>query len=109
PAMVRKEIWSHVLAYNLIRKIMAQAASIHNKKPRELSFKRAIQISEAFRQIEILKNDKYYASLLKAIAQKKLNHKPGRQEPRRVKHRPKSYPLLVKPRAFYYQEFAKNA
>lgn len=33
PEMVRKEIWAHLLAYNLIRKIMAQAASRHSKNP----------------------------------------------------------------------------
>lgn len=110
PTMVRKEIWAHILAYNLIRKIMAQAASIYDKKPRELSFKFTIQIFVAFRQVEIFsENHKYYSTLLKAIAQKNLNNKPGRQEPRRVKRRPKSYPLLIKPRFFYHQEVMRNA
>jgi len=36
---VRKEIWTHILAYNLIRTIMAQAATSHHIEPRSISFK----------------------------------------------------------------------
>jgi IS4 transposase len=38
PELVRKEIWPHVLAYNLIRTIMAQTASQHKIAPRSISF-----------------------------------------------------------------------
>jgi hypothetical protein len=38
PKLVRKEIWTHVLAYNLIRTVMAQAAVIHDLVPRSISF-----------------------------------------------------------------------
>ncbi|OGT41673.1 MAG: hypothetical protein A3F13_03960 [Gammaproteobacteria bacterium RIFCSPHIGHO2_12_FULL_40_19] len=41
PEMVRKEIWAHILAYNLVRKMMAQAAVMYEKNPRQLSFKLA--------------------------------------------------------------------
>ena len=96
PEMVRKEIWAHFLAYNLIRKIMAQAAMIHNKKPRNLSFKLALQVLRAFRQAGILQDnqEQYYVELLKAIAYKTIGNRPGRWEPRRVKRRPKPYALL---------------
>lgn len=36
PDLVRKEIWTHILAYNLIRTIIAQAASKHDVKPRSI-------------------------------------------------------------------------
>ena len=42
-----------VLAYNLIRKIMAQAAVLHHRNPREMSFKLALQMLFAFRQAGI--------------------------------------------------------
>ena len=57
PEMVRKEIWAHLLAYNLIRKIMAQAASRHGKNPRGLSFKCAMQFINTFRRVGLLSED----------------------------------------------------
>ncbi len=51
PALVRKELWTHVLAYNLIRTVMAQAASRHGLEPRSISFKGALQTLEAFRPV----------------------------------------------------------
>ena len=49
PEMVRKEIWAHLLAYNLIRTVIAQAAAKHDKHPRQISFTRAMRTLEAFR------------------------------------------------------------
>jgi hypothetical protein len=108
PAMVHKEIWAHILAYNLIRKIMAQAALIHNKKPREISFKLALQMINAFRQAGILseKNKDNYLRLLKAICYKKIGNRPGRREPRRIKRRPKAFPRMQKSRHLYQKEIA---
>src|SRR5947199_8811949 len=48
PELVRKELWAHVLTYNLIRTIIAQAASQHGVEPRAISFKGAVQTLEAF-------------------------------------------------------------
>ena len=39
PDMVRKEIWTHVLAYNLLRTVMAVAASESDVGPRKISFR----------------------------------------------------------------------
>ena len=47
--MVRKEIWAHLLAYNLIRGVMAEAARRHGLPPRRLSFQGARQMIEGFR------------------------------------------------------------
>ena len=41
--MVRKELWAGLLAYNLIRHTMAQAALQHGVSPRQLSFTAALQ------------------------------------------------------------------
>ena len=51
PEMVRKEVWAHVLAYNLIRTVMAQAAAGHDAEPRSISFKGALQTLEAFQPV----------------------------------------------------------
>ncbi len=48
PEIVRKEIWTHVLAYNLIRETMMQAAILYHKTPQELSFKLALQLVRSF-------------------------------------------------------------
>ena len=44
PEMVRKEIWAHLLAYNLVRTIMAQAALIHGKSTKELTHLHRVSI-----------------------------------------------------------------
>jgi hypothetical protein len=49
PDMVRKEIWMHLLAYNLIRTVMAEAAERADRRPREVSFKGALQTLTAYR------------------------------------------------------------
>jgi len=54
PSMVRKEIWVHMLAYSIIRKIMAHAAWLHARPPTTLSFKLALQNIRAFLQAGLL-------------------------------------------------------
>src|SRR4029078_9989837 len=51
PELVRKEIWTHVLGYNLIRTVMAQAADRQGVAPRTISFKATLQVLEAFRPL----------------------------------------------------------
>ena len=51
PELVRKEVWAHVLAYNLIRTVMAQAAAKHDLPPRSISFTGAMQALTAFRPL----------------------------------------------------------
>ena len=105
PELVRKEIWTHVLAYNLIRTIMAQAASQIGIQPRSVSFKATIQILEAFQPViahqghwGIQHRQELYQQLLKAIATHRVADRPDRFEPRMTKRRPKNYDRLTKPR-----------
>jgi hypothetical protein len=100
PEMARKEIWVYLLAYNLIRLMMAQAALLARRLPRQLSFKHTVQIWVAWTRHAdgIDHNDKRYG-LLVLIAQQRVGDRPGRIEPRALKRRPKSYPLLTQPRA----------
>ena len=105
PELVRKEIWTHLLAYNLIRTIIAQAATKHGIDPRSISFKGAIQTLEAFQPVIAMQGQhdsafrtKLYRQLLDAIATHRVADRPDRFEPRRVKRRPKRYDRLMKPR-----------
>jgi hypothetical protein len=47
--------------------------------------------------------------MLGQIAQREVPKRPGRQEPRAVKRRPKPFPSLIKPRAEYREELLRNA
>jgi hypothetical protein len=98
PAMATKEIWAYLLAYNLIRLMMAQAAVLANCLPRELSFKHTLQIWVIWRQRGMETDHDELSALFVLIAQQRVGDRPGRIEPRAVKRRPKPYPLLTKPR-----------
>lgn len=105
PDLVRKEIWTHILAYNLIRTIIAQAASKHSIDPRSVSFKGAIQTLEAFQPVIAFQGEHdstfrmyLYQQLLDAIASHRVANRPDRFEPRCLKRRPKPYDRLMKPR-----------
>jgi hypothetical protein len=102
PEMVRKELWAYLLAYNLIRTVMAQAAVAHQMLPHEISFKGTLQTMSAFAErlmdINAQSANQLYESLLTAIATHVVGDRPNRIEPRARKRRPKSYPLLTKPR-----------
>jgi len=99
PAMAEKEIWVYLLAYNLIRMIMAHAAIHTQQLPRELSFKHSLQLWLAWgRQGTASIHDTDPSVLLVLIAQQKVGKRPGRVEPRALKRRPKPYPLLNQPR-----------
>jgi hypothetical protein len=105
PELARKEIWTHILAYNLIRTVMAQAADQHGIEPRTISFKGAIQTLEAFQPVIAMRGQhdsrlrtRLYQAILDAVASHRVADRPDRFEPRRVKRRPKRYDRLMKPR-----------
>lgn len=105
PELVRKEIWTHVLAYNLIRTIIAQAAAKHGMTPRSISFKGAVQTLAAFQPVIANQSEhdsthriRIYQQLLDAIAIHRVADRPDRFEPRLRKRRPKHYGFLRKPR-----------
>jgi len=99
PEMVRKEVWAHLLAYNLIRTVIAKAAEAHKRKPYEISFKGAMQTINSFRDYMLMDlTTKWYDELLKAVAYHEVGNRPGRYEPRARKRRPKQYKLLQIPR-----------
>jgi hypothetical protein len=114
PELVRKEIWTHILAYNLIRTIMAQAAAKHGVEPRTISFKGAIQTLEAFQPVIAIQGNStalrmnIYRQLLDAVATHRVADRPDRFEPRLRKRRPKHYAFLRKPRYEVKHEMEKR-
>lgn len=105
PELVRKEIWTHILAYNLIRTIMAQSAAKHDIQPRSISFKGSLQVLEAFQPVIAIQGQRHsalrlhlYHKLLDAIATHRVADRPDRFEPRFRKRRHKRYQILTKPR-----------
>jgi hypothetical protein len=105
PELVRKEVWAHALAYNLIRTVMAQAAAEQDVEPRSISFKAALQVLEAFRPLIAFQGHRgaahraaLYRQILRAIAAHRVADRPDRFEPRMAKRRPKRYDRLTRPR-----------
>jgi hypothetical protein len=104
PDVVSKEIYLHLLAYNLIRTLMWQAAAMHGRDLHRLSFAGTVDRLNALLPYLWLYQGtaearRLYALLLEWIAHDPLPHRPNRIEPRAVKRRPKEYALLNKPRA----------
>ena len=102
PEMVRKEIYAHLIAYNLIRGIIAQAAARDDVHPREISFKGALQTLDSFLPLLWTASRTHHQFLkdriLCSISCHPVRNRPDRYEPRAVKRRPKPYPLLMSPR-----------
>jgi hypothetical protein len=101
PGMVRKEIWMHLLAYNLLRTLLADAAQTVGVAPRELSFKGALQTLNAFAPVWSsgdVDQETLYATILKAISRHRVGNRPDRIEPRAVKRRPRKQTFLTEPR-----------
>ncbi len=102
PAMARKEAWMHLLAYNLIRGVMARAAHEAGLLPWALSFAGAVQTVVAFAPLAWTAREEEWAGiagrLRAAVAEHRVHDRPGRCEPRAQKRRPQTYPLLNEPR-----------
>jgi hypothetical protein len=101
PEMVRKEVAMHLLAYNLIRGIMAEAARASEIKPRTISFTGSLHTVRAFEASHLYDPVRIEADLprlLELIGKKRVGDRPDRYEPRAVKRRPKPYPRLTMPR-----------
>jgi len=115
PELVRKEIWTHVLAYNLIRTVMAQAAAGAGVAPRTISFKATLQVLEAFRPLIAAQAHRgaahraaLYQRVLRAIAVHRVADRPDRFEPRMAKRRPKRYDRLTRPRREIKRQMIKG-
>jgi len=103
PAMICRELWTTLLAYNMVRFVCAQAAFVHDKLPRQMSF--TIASNTLLAQWLIPPDASVRRTLgrysLRQIARNEVGKRPGRIEPRVIKRRLKRYPLMTKPRDQY--------
>ena len=103
PGVVRKEIYMHLAAYNMVRMLMWQAAEQYGQDLHRMSFAGAVdRLNAIWPYLLLLAGTERAATLydlvLRWIAENKLPHRPNRVEPRAVKRRPKEYARLNRPR-----------
>lgn len=103
PAMARKELLVYLLAYNLIRCLMAEAVAQAGVEMERVSFRGTVDAvrnyaAEMRAARSQRQRERLWEELVAVIAADLVPKRPGRTEPRAVKHRPKAYPLLNKPR-----------
>jgi hypothetical protein len=102
PAMVHRELWVRLLAYNLIRKVIVTSARLHHKRPRRLSF--TLTCQTILSSWMLLATDacrdrqKMHVEILARIARQEIPQRPGRIEPRVIKRSKDRYPLMKRPR-----------
>lgn len=105
PSMVRKEIYTFILAYNLLREIMAESAKQSGVDPYSMSFKGFMQFWVSISMM-ILYVGKDKREILNWIqinvpATIKLKNRKGRSEPRLLRKRAKAFGFLHRPRSLY--------
>jgi len=100
---VEKEFAAHVLAYQLLRRLVVEAAGKHHKKPTEISVLHAARWVTSFcSRMSVApawKLPLLYQRLLDAIASTEIDVRPGRLEPRALTREWKHYPHLRQSRA----------
>lgn len=98
PEMVRKEVWAHLLAYNLLCGLMVQSALEAGLLPLQVSFKGTLQLVQVFAVVlwtaEVEELIEIMRRLREAIREHRVGDRPNRCEPRRRKRRPKHYSPL---------------
>jgi hypothetical protein len=114
PEMIHTEISMYLIAYNLIRALMLEAANRHGVSPYRLSFKGTIATLRqwapiiAVARMEDNRQEALIEMLLAYLARDLLPYRPNRLEPRARKRRPKNYQLLTKPRAVFKEIKHRN-
>ena len=112
--MIEKEILMFMIAYNAIRLLMLKAGNLAGVNHRRISFKATLQILDESRvnfvdiacHPRLLKTERH--ALLSEIADHVVKERPGRNEPRKKKLRPKAYGWIQKPRHQYFEHFTDN-
>jgi hypothetical protein len=103
PDVVRKEVWAHLLVYNIVRGLMVEAARAAGVRPEEVSFTAALQTFNAFLpHLQMAATEEVaaacWAAMIAAMGRHRVGDRPDRYEPRAVKRRRKNYPRLRVPR-----------
>jgi len=106
PAMLAREVLMHLIAYNLTRGLMVEAAAIHDQDVARISFKGSVQAVRHFSPVIAQASSRRKAmqltnDLLETLAKGLVPDRPGRAEARVKKRRHKRYPLMTKPRNYW--------
>ncbi|MDP6558432.1 MAG: IS4 family transposase [Pirellulaceae bacterium] len=103
PHRVRNEVRAHLIAYNLIRQVMSEAAREAGVRPWQISFKATMStLTDMLPVLGMIRDPAELCRVLLACCrQHTVGNRPDRYEPRVVKRRPKSYKLMQKPRHHY--------
>lgn len=100
---VRFEVAATILAYNLLRTVIHQAARQHKASPDRISFASAVKMVLAYsvplRTAATTQRGEVYTQMLADIARCRNLARPNRVEPRLIKRDGKKYPWLKIPRA----------
>jgi hypothetical protein len=103
PEMVQRELAMRLVAHNLVRCTMAQAALEHAIPLERVSFKGSLDAVRHFshamaRARSAKKRTRLWTELLDTLAKDQVPERPGRREPRAIKRKKNRYPRLVGPR-----------
>jgi hypothetical protein len=113
PAMIHKELTMHLIAYNLVRLTMLQAATGHDLSFERVSFKGTVSTLRQWAchfaaAAQPRARNALWDLLLRVLASDPVPHRPDRVEPRARKRRPKNYQLLNKPRRLFKEIYHRN-
>jgi len=112
PEMVHKELTIYLIAYNLVRLTLLEAAQKHYAPVERLSFKGTLSTIRSwapmFATVRKPRRRALWRALLDCLAADGLPHRPDRLEPRARKRRPKNYQLLNKPRRLFKEIYHRN-
>ena len=108
PDMIKKELMMHLIAYNLIRDLMFQAAAVHSVPLKSISFKYSMTIINQWTPYISMcpaeaQRKELIEEMLLCIAKAKVPERTFRREPRAVKRRPKPYQLMTAPRHIFVE------
>ena len=105
PAAVRQELWTGLLAYNLVRQSMLQSSLAAECKPHELSFAASMQMLTNTWLLAAVPAMVTISACERLVVLRILNghfhrvaNRPNRVEPRAVKRQPDPIALLTDPR-----------
>ena len=113
PAMVRKEMLTHLIAHNLLRYAMIEAAVQYGAELERISFKGTLdalrQFTQAMAQARSKrKRNELWDCLQRTLASDLLPFRPNRREPRAIKLRSQKYDRLTTPRHKYKDRPKRN-
>jgi hypothetical protein len=108
PHRVRNEFYMHLVAYNLIRQLLAVAACRAGREPWTVSFKGALQTITHLLPLlsTTVSTTRWCEALLDALETHIVGQRPDRFEPRVRKRRQKKYLFMRHPRAHYKKRMA---